>query len=465
MFGHGLSELRLRPTRRLALTALEERCVPAVTATFVSHQLSVTGDNGDQNLTITQTGAGAYRVDGLTAGSQTFTGVNYIAVNTKGGSDQVRLVGASGQIALLYGATVTGTGALTVVDDKFNINVSNGSLTVMDTGSANVSVSVLDGTTLGDGFSVTTGAGSDSVTIGSGVFVGGRTLLRLGAGTNSTTINAATLDGALTVAGGTGRDTVTLTGTMIGLFNPGSIDLNLGGGTDTVTVAGLNVTGTGYGAGNGSITSTNGTVAIDLKNANFQGYLDCGGREANAVFTNCTFGDRLRVTTTAGNDVVETHGCRIGGLFSAQTGTGVDRVTVENTTVGANATVAGSGVVSFTATGSTFQGGLVVDYHTAPAAAPATIKLDQTTVKGDLAITTGAGADTVTLHGVTVGQANTPSATTILTGGGNDLVDLGSSIFNSTVRLDGGAGSERLLKSGAQFRRQPPVILNFETIS
>jgi hypothetical protein len=464
MFGHGLTELRLRHPRRLALTALEVRCVPAVTATFVSHQLAVTGDDGNQNITVTQTGAGAYRVDGLTAGSQTFTGVNYIAVNTKGGTDQVHLVGASGQIALLYGATVTATGALTVVDDNFNINVSNGSLTVMDTGSANVSVSVLDGTKLGDGFSVTTGAGNDSVSIGSNVFVGGPTLLRLGAGTNSTTINAATLDGALTVAGGAGRDTVTLTGTMIGLFNPGSIDLNLGGGTDAVTASGLTVTGKGYGAGNGSIASTNGTVGITVTNATFQGYLDCSGREANAVFTNCTFGDRLRVTTTAGNDVVETHGCRIGGLFSALTGTGVSRVTVENTTVVGNATVAGSGVASFTATGSTFQGGLVVDYHTAPASAPATIKLDQTTVKGDLAITTGAGADAVALHGVTVGQANTASATTILTGGGNDSVDLGSSVFNSTVQFDGGAGSDHLLKSGAQFRRQPPVILNFETV-
>ena len=103
-----------------------------------------------------------------------------------------------------------------------------------------------------------------------------------------------------------------------------------------------------------------------------------------------------------------------------------------------------------------------LDYQAAPANHSAEIRLTKTTVKRALAITTGAGNDSITLHGDTIGQASPSAVTTINTGGGNDTVDLDSSTFYSNARFDGGPGTNSLHKRGAQFLGLSPVIVNFE---
>jgi hypothetical protein len=453
-----LTDVRLRRAR-LVLTALEQRCVPAVTATFVSGNLAVTGDDGNNDITLTQAGAGMYRVDGLTGGSRAFSGVNYIAVNAKGGTDTVTLNGG-GQNFLLYGATVTGAGTLTVVNNKFNIGSLGGFFTVSDAGPNNVSVFIQAGTSLGRGFSVTTGAGNDSVAVGPGAAVYGPALLRLGDDTNSVTFTGALVDGALTVAAGAGSNTVELTNTKLGNINPGSLDINVGA-ADTVKLTGLAVNG------NGQVMSGNGTLKLDVTNAMFKGHLDVAARQVTTQFLASTIGDWLRLTTdatnnTSGTDSIGIRSCKIWGDFRVQTGTNFQYLNVQTTTISGDATVSGRGGALFLATGSTVRGGLVVDYQAAPANASAEIRLTRTWVKGALAITTGAGDDQITLNDALVGLTSPSAVATINTGGGNDTVDLSSSTFYCNALFDGGPGSNHLRKGGARFLESPPIVIHFE---
>jgi hypothetical protein len=461
MFGRTLTDVRLRRVRP-SLTALEQRCVPSVTATFVSGNLAIQGDNGNQTITITETSAATYQVAGLTAGTQTFKGVNYIAVNTMGGADTVNLVG--GPAALTDGATISSTGKLTVTNNKFNISTTFGTFTVSDSGPNNVSVFIQAGTVLGKGFNVSTGSGNSSVTLGAGAAVYGPTLLRLGDGTNNVNFNGALVDGALTIAGGSGNDTVTLTNTKLGYFGQGYLDVNLGAGNDTVTLSGLTVKGSGQVLSKGDLT-------LGLSSSTFQGNMDIGALTANIKVSNSKFTGWLRITTGQNTklpdlDSFVINTCQIGGNFTVQTNANYHYLDLTGTTVGGSGSVSGKGGAKFISEGSTFQGGLTVDYQLTPAGSPAAwIQLTQTTVKGALAITTGAGDDTVTLNNDTIGQATPGAVATIDTGAGNDTVDLTGSTFYCNAQFDGGPGTDHLHKGGARFLALPPVILDFENVS
>jgi hypothetical protein len=460
MFSQTPTELRLRRTR-LSVDALEQRCVPAVTATFVSGNLHIVGDNYNNDITITGTGAGAYQVDGLTAGSHAYSGVNYVRVDTMSGTDKVTLNG--GPVALTYGATITGAGALTVVNNQFNIGTPYGGFTVMGTGTGDVNVFVQAGTVLGCGFSVTTGAGNDSVVVGPTAVVWGPALLRLGDGTNYTNFTGALVDGALTIAGGTESDIVELTNTQVGPYHHGFLDLNLGGGTDYVLSSGLSVNG------NGQIRSANGSLNVRLMNALFQGNLGVSAREVVTIVSNTTLASWLWVVTGPTDhwddqDIVVIDSCRIGGDLRVQAGTDWQVLGVKDTFVGGNGSFSGQGGALFVATGSFFQGGLLVDYQLAPASSDTTIHLLQSTVQGALTILTGAGDDEITLSGDTIGQAMPFAVSTINTGGGDDEVDLSGSTFYCNALFDGGPGTDSLHMGGARFLVSPPVILNFENV-
>lgn len=271
----------------------------------------------------------------------------------------------------------------------------------------------------------------------------------------------------MTVAGGTGNDTVVLTNTQLGYFGPGSLNLYLGGGTDKVQLPGLSTIKGGV-----WIASPNGSLDLqNLTNAKIQGNLDVRARQVTKlVCSQSNVGGWLWVATdptntATGADSITIDSCGIGGDLKVQTGTNYQYLNVNATTVSGNVDVSGDRSDTFIATGSTFQGGLVVDFSTAPSICSATIQLTQTTVKQALNITTGAGDDTVTLKGDPIGQANPNAVATINTGGGNDSVDLSGSTFSCNARFDGGPGTDTLHKGGARFLALPPVILDFEKVS
>ncbi len=385
------------------------------------------------------------------------------------GTDKVTLNG--GPVALTYGATITGAGALIVVNNQFNIGTPYGGFTVMGTGTDDVNVFVQAGTVLGCGFSVTTGAGNDSVVVGPTAVVWGPALLRLGDGTNYTNFTGALVDGALTVAGGVGSDTVELTNTTLGYFHPGSLDINqVGGGTETVKLSGLTVNG------NAQVVNLNTSLKLDVTNTICQGYLKISAFEVTTQVSNSRLGGWLWVATNPwnattpelnlfGQDAIVINTCQIGGDLKVQTGNNWQYLNVKNSFVGGNGSVWGFEGGMFLASGSMIQGGLVVDYQVVPADHSSTIQLTQTTVQHALAITTGAGDDEITLNGDTIGQAMPFAVATINTGGGNDTVDLSGSSCYCNALFDGGPGTDTLHLGGARFLVSPPAILKFETVS
>jgi hypothetical protein len=261
-----------------------------------------------------------------------------------------------------------------------------------------------------------------------------------------------------------------LTNTTLGSFNPSYLDLNLGGGTDTVQLSDLSVNG------NGQVLSATGSLKLDLTNALFQGYLKIGAGAVSTRISNSRFGGWLWVNTgqstgvQVGPDCITIDSCEIGGFLRAQTTTNHQLLIVNATTVGGDVDVHGCQQgATFIATGSIFQGGMVVNYlgvigtANPPPDGSDYIQLTQTTVKGALNITTGTGNDTIILHDDSIGQASPFAVTTINTGGGNDTVDLSGSTFYCHARFDGGPGTDTLHKGGARFLASPPILLNFET--
>jgi hypothetical protein len=448
MFSPSITELRLRRSPRLAVTALEDRCVPAATATIVNGTLAIIGDNGNQTITVTDQGNRSYRVDGLTVGPRLFPDVKYLSVNLKGGTDTVNLVG--GQSKIPNGVTITGTGALTVTNNRFHVDSIKGSFTVMDAGTSNVNVFIQPGTFLGKAFNVTTGSGNDTVVMGAGAGLVGSALLNLGGGTNKVSFTGAILEGRLTVSGGTANDTVELTNTTLGEVWAGGLNLNLGGGSDTVKLSNLSV------KGNGQVVSANGTLNLDIASANFQGYLDTGAAHIVSKFTTLTLKSWLRVATKpAPNDPhadgVEIVSSQIGGDLKVQTGANSHLLIVHATKVEGNAAISGDGGAYFRSTGLTVNGGLVIDYDGCPATKSAEVYLKQLTVRKTMSIATGPGDDGILLDQATIGDLVMSFATTITSNSGKDTISLGSSAFYTSVAIDAGNGNDTVDLGSSNF--------------
>jgi hypothetical protein len=461
MFARSINEVRLGRKERLSVIGLEQRCVPAAIGIFANGNLGVIGDAGNQNITVTDKGPGAYQVSGLTIGTHTYSGVDYISINTQGGTDTVTLVG--GQDELPGGVTITGMGALTVENNKFNLDPLRGGFSVADTSASAARVTIDPGTVLGDAFDVTTGAGNAKVSVGAGVEVFGDSLLRLGGAANTVSFTGAVVDGALTVFAAAGGNTVTLTNTKLGEINTGSLDISLGGGNNTVKLPGLSIKGSGV------VKSTNGSLSLGVKNATIVGYLEIDAANVSAQVSGCTLSAWLKFATGAtngafGTDSIEIDTSQIGGNFTAQTTSNFLSVNVKSSTsVSGNCSVSGGYGGWFPANGLTVQGALDADFE--DSSNPTTVTLTDTTVKGVLTITTGTGNDTVTLSDAYIGQASSGGVAQILTGSGNDKVDLGSSIFYCKAKFDGGPGTDSLHKSSARFLKPPPTVLNFETVT
>lgn len=480
MFGKRITRLGVRRTRRLSVEALESRIALATTAVASNGVLGIVGDNGNQNIAITQTGTAAFRVDGLTAGSQTFNNVKSISVNTKGGDDRVNFAGA-GRIANLSNVSVSADGKLVVDNYQFHMNYSGmgaAGFNVRGTGQAPVLVALQPGTQLVNaGFSVQTGGGNDSVFIGPGVFIQGRTLINLGDGENCTAIDGANLDVALTVTGRTGNDTVLMSNTRVGLDYGAGFELSVGDGSsnqpmgvDTVNLFNVLV------KGNSAITSTQGSLKLDVSNSTFRaivntttrGYLDVSGKQIDAHVSNSIFDSRLSFTSKQSEsrvDRVALSHSTIGGEFKALTSGGADVVGLHASRIIGNAWVAAKGMLGLVIDTSTvFESSVDVNTSTAPSGDFSLIRIENTTVKKALKIQTGAGWDVVKVLNSDLGRATGASTPSLINSyGGNDTVDLSGTVFFDFIQADGGIGFNELKKSatflkGSQF-------LNFQLMS
>lgn len=479
MFSQGLNNFGLRRNRRLSVDSLESRVALSTTAVAPGGILGVVGDNGNQNITITQTAAASFRIDGLTAGSQSFSGVKSISVNTKGGDDRVTLFGA-GYAANLSAVAISGSGGLIVDNHNFNMVYSGlgaADFSVRGTGSAPVIVALQPGTQLvGAGFSVQSGAGNDGVFVGAGVFIQGRTLINLDGGNNYTGITGANLDVALTVAGRTGNDTVQIENTRIGLDYGAGFELSLGDGsvnqpmgTDAVTMTSVFV------KGNGAITSTQGSLTLNAANVTFRaivstttrGYLDVGGKTLDATVANSIFDSRLSFTSNqslSNVDHVSVTNTAIGGEFKALTGAGNDVVALHGTSVIGNAWVAAKATLGLVIdANSVFENSLDINTSTAPRDTFTGIRIQNSTVKNALKIQTGYGYDVIQVWTSDLGRATGSTPSLINSYGGNDTVDLSGTVFFDFFQADGGIGFNEL-KNGATFLKGSR-FLNFQLMS
>lgn len=478
MFSQGMSDLGLRRTRRLSVDALESRLALTTYATAPNGVLGVIGDNANQNITITNIGNNSYRVDGLTVGSQSFNNVNSISVNTRGGDDWVTLRGA-GRVARLSNVSVSGDGKLIVDNYQFHMEYMGfgaAGLGVRGTGHGPVIVALQSGTQLvGAGFSVQTGAGNDSVFVAPGVYIQGRTLITLGDGDNYTGIDGASLDVALTVSGRTGKDTVNVMNTRIGLDYGAGFNLSLGDGSpnlpmgkDTVSMVNSLV------KGNGAVTSTQGSLELSVTNTTFRaipnstmrGYLDVSAKEINAGVSASVFDSRLTFTSNQSQsnvDHVGIWGSTIGGEFKALTGAGYDVIGVHATTMIGNAWFAAKGTLGLLIDSNTiFQNSVDINTSIAPRETFTGIRIEDTTVNKSLKIQTGYGYDIVQIWHSDVGAATGASTPSLInTYGGNDTVNLSGSIFFDVLQADGGIGFNELHRSGAEFIKEPR-FLNFQ---
>jgi hypothetical protein len=377
--------MKRRTSPRLNLQVLEDRSVPAVTASVVNGSLVVKGDTAAaSNVAITASDTNA---DGA---ADTFS-------VTDGGTS----VGSFG--------SVTKDVVLRLSSNDDTVSIDLGGLSTprgisVSMGKGTNALTVANGTVAGS-LSVAGGSGADTVTLGgvTGLTVNGNAVIDLGSGdsdalqlTDATfnryllaySAETVTLDANSTVAkgfgvlGGSAGTTVNLDGTVEGsvavagagacfhgtsatsastLNLAGTVDGSVafvgGGGSDT-----LNVTGSVGGnllayLGNGDDTATvSGTVTGSL-------VLD-GGAGNDTMTLSGTVGNRAIISGGAGDDTVAiTATADIGGNATVNLGAGADKLTLDDgATIASLVANGGSGTDTFVGT-STRTGLKVVGFE------------------------------------------------------------------------------------------------------
>lgn len=362
--------MKRRTCPRLNLQRLEDRSVPAVTASVVHGSLIIKGD--------------------ATAASSNIA-VTAKDTNGDGVADTFTVTDGSTAVGSFGGVTKEVTLRLSNADDTVSIDLGGlktpRGLSVALGKGANT-LTVADGTVQGS-LAVLGGSGADAVTLGgaAGLTVNGNALIDLGGGDSDVlqltgaTFNryllaysaeTVTLDAHSTVArgfgvfGGSAGTTVKLDGTVqgdvavaggFGRHATGGNTLNLtgtvnggvaffgGGGSDTLNVTG-NVGGSlfAYLGGGDDTATVGGTVTGNL-------VLD-GGAGNDALTVSGTVGQRTFITGGAGDDTVAiTATAKLTGAAFVGLGAGNDKLTVDDAATIATLTAnGGSGTDTFVGT-------------------------------------------------------------------------------------------------------------------
>jgi hypothetical protein len=224
-----------RARARLVAEPLEDRSVPAVSATISSGTLLVTGSatNPGDTIAITQTATGTFAVtDGSTPVTvQGSDLVDSVAVRLGRTSDTVTID--------LGGFTLAGSVTASLGGGTDSLAVANGTIggdLLVRGGPARDTVTVADGLTVNGSLAVATAGGNDTVTVGAAMIAGSATF-DLAGGDDTLTFQATVGTGTgrvLDVDAGSGNDTVQL-------LSPASIQgdamVDLGYGRDTFVFA------------------------------------------------------------------------------------------------------------------------------------------------------------------------------------------------------------------------------------
>jgi hypothetical protein len=235
--------MTLRARARLSAEPLEDRSVPAVSATISSGTLLVTGSatNPGDTIAITQTATGTFAVTdgGAPVTVQGSDLVDSVAVRLGRTSDTVGID--------LGGFTLAGSVSASLGGGTDALAVANGTIggdLLVKGGPARDTVTVADGLTVNGALAVATAGGDDTVTVGAATIAGGATF-DLGGGNDALTFRAAVGTGTgrvLDVDAGSGNDDVEL-------LAPASIQgdgvVDLGYGRDTFVFADESTTLTG----------------------------------------------------------------------------------------------------------------------------------------------------------------------------------------------------------------------------
>jgi hypothetical protein len=405
-----------------SIEPLETRIAPAVTATFVAGILTITGDNGNNDVTVTEQAIpSSYHVTGLTSGITDFTGVLSIVANLRDGEDSLSLVGdATAGTVLAKDVSVTAKGLLSV-SLSANVNIK-GSLKVEHGGGPNtpdLAVSVQGaGLTVGQ-ILVNDGQGNSIVNIGTGARILKGVTIHGGGGdgNDSATFSKAFVGGTiLKTDDGNGSDQLSIFASYVGgavTFLADSDSPNFSIQSGSAVKGAVNVGYTGGGAGTATIAGFLGSVSV---------------------------------TAAGSNDTVTFGAANIFGKVALKLGDGDNTVSYGSSDTGGGFTVLGGvGLTSVTlTTGSQIHGTLAV---TAPLSASLSVSISEATIGGKLTLLGGAGGDTLAAVSSTV----TGGILATLGGGSNNAtVDTISSFAGITIIT--GAGDDTITAVNLELR-------------
>ncbi|HEY2827171.1 MAG TPA: hypothetical protein VGJ04_06185 [Pirellulales bacterium] len=218
-----MTSRKTNQSRKLSFQSLEDRCLMAgnVTAAMSNHSLTLTGDNLDNEIRITQVAANQFKIDsvsGLTTvnfkDSQIFTVTGNISVNFKAGNDNLRVIGTPSNYTNL-------PGSLNIVlgDGNNQLQMYNASV--------------------GGNLSVSTGTGQNdlyvsNMSIGSSTINSGNNDARfnLGLGINTLALNYMQAERDLLINQQSGSLKATLIGGNVGR----NASIQTGNGNDSVQI-------------------------------------------------------------------------------------------------------------------------------------------------------------------------------------------------------------------------------------
>lgn len=365
-------------------------------------------------------------------------------------------VGVSGSVISIHGPTqlALGGGANTTTFSGASVQLS-GPVTI--TGGAAVDVASVSGDFVSLG-AVTAGLGDGAniLTLGGGTFlhVKGGILEKSGAhmaGTSGFTLNA---------------NAVKVDGSVMLQFGDGANSASLSAGS-TIHIGG-SVTGEASSAG--IDTWFVSTSSLEVGGAlSFQ-----SGDSGSATTISATVGSVGSLSIHGGSDgdsVAATFDGTVVGATTISLGTGSDSIIVSGSTTGLH--LAGPLQIVTHSGAADFESVSITNLKVSGASnislgAASSLVTVQDGLFGAFTLNSGDGADTVNIETVNMGIASIfHGAADIRLGAGDDKLTVGggtvvsSAHFGSTVKFDGGAGTDLLTNLGNIFKPGQPVITGF----
>lgn len=464
---------RAKAPRRLRLEVqrLEPRLPLAgdITATLAAGVLTLQGDAEANGVEVSVTQAGdllvagrrvdgadtSLVVDGDVVAARAFRDVTVLRVRLGAGGDSVRLFGRE---TFDLDAVDIGTGpGADILDVQGTIA---GSATIA-TGADDDSVSI-GATVLGD-LRVLTGDGVDQVS-GEGISVGGGMVIDTGAGNDSVGfVNDADFQQAVRILTQGGDDVVVLLG---GIEVAGTLAIVTGDGGDGVVIEDAVIRGRAViAAGTGNDVVSIGGPVVGAKTTVGGGLVVSGGLGDDVL----TLQETIEVTGNvslllgAGNDTCSTEGLvRVLGSARVDLGAGVGETfavrqsddSPDGRTLDVNGDVTivkRSGTATLTLSGAGPNGRPLVgrDLVVVAAGGDMTVGIDGVSVGRDLRVSTGSGADHVSVSQLSIGRR-----LQVVTGGGRSTTLVQQVTVGEDARLVGGASEDTVRMRSSSVQRR-----------